>query len=93
MAVYKNGDKWSKSVFVIKTVTFVNKTMTTVKITVTFFCKNKGDRKGSYIPYRRTATVKFGMDPTLILNSSFKSSFQHALTLGPSFENFTVRYL
>ena len=50
MAVYKNGDKWSKSVFVIKTVTFVNKTMTTVKITVTFFCKNKGDRKGSYIP-------------------------------------------
>ena len=34
--VYKNGDKWSKSVFVIKTVTFVNKTVTIVKITVTF---------------------------------------------------------
>ena len=41
--VYKNGDKRSKSVFVIKTVTFVkitvtfvNKTVTIVKITVTF---------------------------------------------------------
>ena len=41
--VYKNGDKWSKSIFVIKTVTFVkitvtfvNKTVTIVKITVTF---------------------------------------------------------
>ena len=41
--VNKNGDKWSKSVFVIKTVTFVkitvtfvNKTVTIVKITVTF---------------------------------------------------------
>ena len=42
--VYKNGDKWLKSVFVMKTVTFVkitvtfvNKTVTFVKITVTNF--------------------------------------------------------
>ena len=33
--VYKNGDKWLKSVFVIKTVTFVKITVTFVNKTVT----------------------------------------------------------
>ena len=40
----QNGDKWSKSVLVIKTVTFVKITATFLKIRVTFVCKNKGDK-------------------------------------------------
>ena len=43
--------------FVKITVTFVKKTVTFVKITVTIFCKNKGDRKGSYIGYIKIEVI------------------------------------